>query len=182
MISREELQARIKAYADANGIPFEEFARHVNAGAERMRAFSRSMDELVASAGVPSGELPAITNGILQLSAITGAYPDDIGEGPLSGVPLPPGVMGTGRPGEIEGEWWLFEEPPAFVTRVRSDDFRDVVIRHHGKPELWATILADGTPVIPQDGVTQEQGLGWVAWLDLGLMAVMYDDTANDRR
>jgi hypothetical protein len=160
MISHEELQARIKAYADANGIPFEEFARNVNAGAEKMRGFMRSMDELVTSAGSPPGEIEIIAGNLLDVAKGTEAA----------------------RPAEIEGKWWFFGEPPTYVTRVRSDDGRDVVIRHRGKPKLWATTCADRTPVIPQDGTSQEQGLGWVAWLDLNLMAVMYDDTERDER
>lgn len=82
----------------------------------------------------------------------------------------------------IEGEWWLLEEPPGRVTRVRSDDLRDVIIRDRADPSLWAWTRRDGRAVIPPDGVTQADGLGWVPWLELNLMAVMYDGTASDER
>jgi hypothetical protein len=82
----------------------------------------------------------------------------------------------------VEGEWWLWEEPPAHVTRVRSDDMRDIAIRGREDPSLWAWVRVDGTARIPPDGMTREQSLRWEPWLDLNLMAVMYDGTASDQR
>jgi len=79
-------------------------------GRHRMRKFSAAMDQLETDPGISREDLPAITQGILQLSSITGGSSVDRGrlteDGPLIPVPgMTPGAIGD-LPDTGPGKYW----------------------------------------------------------------------------
>lgn len=90
-----------------------------------------------------------------------------------------------------DGRWYgghIAVEPPPEVTRVRSTDGREAVIRGAecefcgpGRSH-WAYVPAGASGKPPSaDSACQDEG-GWHCWLDLDSTGALVDDTANDVR